>query len=661
MNFLESSGVESTPDIQDFRGPVLLGDVVDGPYCLDAQNVEFVDTGVQTRRGFGQAWNPSVAIIAMYNWLQSQYNRVIYLTSAGAVVARDLVTPANTYNLVTGLTAALGLSCVPAGFRIYMAFFKERSSNPGNPQTAYPVRIWDGTLNTGVPNVEIAFSPPMATTAVAINYTEPGAGVVTAGDHNFGFLILTWNGGTPPPSPWSAGSFVPTTVTAAGSTYLNVVVDPTANWPSYVQSVQLIMTTADNPDRYYIVPGSVAVIRDSSTPASFDVNVDDVTLQLYEEIIPGSGNDYFSVFQYDGTLSGPFGAMKLIGYGSRMTYIYEGLGPDLITSASYIAFSNPGMPQFATLAQNVLSLPEFRQCITGFVLGDVIYLLGPGWTYAFSDNGLTPVQWSQPRLVSGAIGSPFVNGVLSNPTRGYAWVADRSGLYFFTGSSYPVRPSSYFQGPDWQRINWLAEVDSMEILDDVENRIVMVKAPLDESDTANYWMVWDYTIGPTPETIRYCGLWFIDSFSPGGLAPVLNPTANSMEIWSARRTAGNVLRFKDWTEDDLYEDDGAGIDDLYTYGYFPKGVQTEVMDHMGADLRIRGNGTALLTANSLDDQNPQPMPSITLSSSPSRRYFRACNKQNEGVSYSISTGAVAGSYFVLTALRAFWRRFAWRT
>ncbi len=657
MNFLE--GTQSL-EITKFKGPILLGDVVDGPYCLQARNVEFVDDGVQTRRGFGLAWNPATAIYSAYNWLQSSFNRLLYLTSAGVVVSRDLVTIASSVNVISGLTAALGMTNAAAGFRIYMSFFKEQSTNPGNPAMAYPVKIWDGTLNTGVPNVETAFSPTMQAADVTIASAEPGAGFVTAGVHYAGFLILTWNGGTPPPAPYDSGVYTPTPLTATGGQSMQISLTPTTTWPSYVQSVQLVMTTVDNPSRFYILPQSVAVIRGSATPAVLDFNIDDVALQLYEEIIPGTSNDYFSNFQNNGG-GGPYNAIKILAYGSRMVYIYEAAGPDGFTHVTTIGISNPAQPQFVTAAQGVLNLPEFRQCNTGFVLGDVLYLLGPSWTYAFSDNGLAPTQWSQPRLVSGAIGTPFVNGVLSNPSRGYAWVADRSGLYFFTGSSFPIRPVSYFQAPDWQRINWLASVDSMEIVDDTENRLVFVKCALDSATTANYWLVWDYTNGPTPEAIKYCGPWSVADFSPGAIANVLNPATNSNEIWIARRTAGNVLRLQDWDESPLGEDyDGVGIDDLYTFGYFP-GVPTEVMDHYGGDFRIRGSGEASLTAYSLDAQNPVAMPVIPLDLTPSRRFFRAVTKQDEGASVAVTSGGVAGSYFILTALKWFWRPFAWRT
>lgn len=659
MNFLDSPGVSSM-EVKKFYGPKLLGDKVDGPYCLAAQNVEYVDNQVQTRRGFGAAWNPAAIIYSMYNWVQSTYNRLLYLTSAGAVISRDLVTPANTVTLVTGLTSAIGMNCVAAGYRVYMAFFKDRSTNPGNPQSAYVVKIWDGTIDTGTPNVETAFSPAMLPAAVTLAGSEPGAGFVTAGVHYFGFLITTYNGGTPPPSPLDA----PKAITAAGNKLLTITITPATTWPTYVRSVQLIATTVDNPNRFYIVgdaSASATVLRGTGVAATVSFNTDDVSLQLYEEILPGTANDYFSVFQSNGSsLEGPYGAMKILAYGSRMVYIYEGLGPDSTTVQTYIAISQPGLPQFVTLAQHVLNLPEFRQCITGFVLGDVLYLLGPGWTYAFSDNGLAPVQWSQPRLVSGAIGTPFINGVLSNPSRGYAWVADRSGLYFFTGSSFPIKPVSYLQSPDWQRIHWHGSADSMEILDDTENRLVMVKAALDSSSTANYWMVWDYTLGPDPDSVKYCGLWSIADFSPGALAVVLNPDVNSNEVWVSRRTSGNVLRQKDWSETDLYEDDGAGIDDLYAYGYFP-GMPTDVMDHLGGDFRLFGNGTASLTSYSLDGDNPVEMPSVPLEATPGRRFFRGVNKQSEGASVAITSGATAGSYFVLSALRWYWRKFGWRT
>ena len=354
------------------------------------------------------------------------------IAGVGTVISRDLVTPASTYVLLSGVTAS-GITCALSGFRLYFCFFKADTTNPSNPVGASAARVWDGTLTGGLPNVESIFQATLTSSQVTLSRTEPTSGSITAGTHYYGLIVTTWNGAELYPAPTNGGTFSPFLATSAGSKNVVITATPATTWPSWVNQLQLIMTTVDNPNRWYLVPqaegGVQSVSRNGAIAATFTLDFDDNTLQTFTEIIPGSQNDYFSLQQ---TSLQPH---HILEYGPRLVYIHQQLGPDSLSTVSAISISNPGKPQWVTLSSNILNLPGFRQANTGFVIGGVLYICGPDWTYAYSDNTLLPVQWSAPRLVSGSIGSPYVHGVTVNTVHGYAWIAHRSGLYWFAGAA----------------------------------------------------------------------------------------------------------------------------------------------------------------------------------------------------------------------------------
>src|SRR5580698_4089867 len=94
LNDLEAA--KTVTDATDFWGPNQIADEEDitPPLGISCQNVEYSESisMVKTRRGFKQAWNPAKIITTMYNWLQEQYNRIMYLSITDhAVFSRDLL------------------------------------------------------------------------------------------------------------------------------------------------------------------------------------------------------------------------------------------------------------------------------------------------------------------------------------------------------------------------------------------------------------------------------------------------------------------------------------------------------------------------------------------------------------------------------------------
>jgi hypothetical protein len=664
----------------NFFGPNQIVDEEDlsEPAAISSRNTGFNEGMVQVpRKGFDEVWNPAAKITTLYNWIQQQYNRLIYLNrTAGTVVSRDLATSTNTTVVAS---AAVAVAFAQAGYRLYMAFF---NATAGGVSQA---KVWDGTLTTGVPNIEAVFQRPLNTSDLTGSgnwgtFTEPLAGTVTAGEHFFALVITTWNGYQTAPGPLDSGStlLIPESFTSAGSKNLQLVINPATVWPSWVNTVQLAMTPVANPDRWFLVPQAVATVaRGTNFTVTYTVDLDDATLVGEATEIT---NTLFDLYHQATSGGGPTSPHFICGYGTRTVYLTRFVGPDGLSLIGTILISDPAKPQYIILGENDLNLPEGRDCLTAFVLGNTLYVCGPSWTYAISDNKQTPTNWGEWRLIDGAIGSPFIKGVQANPTAGYAWVADHNGLFYFTGSTFrnvggAAVPASYEQTPDWNRINFAAAQDTLEVIDDSRNRIVMVKCALDGATVATHILAWDYTNGTQIGQIKYCGPWCIGSYSTavsaptygvGALAVVQNQTTKIKEVWIARGdAAGNVKRQKsieagDATTTDpsaLYDDDNLGIDGAYNFLAVSQ-AQNGVQQQVGAHVRLRGMGQVNITARSLDQLNPIELAPISASDNsmtPGRRWLRTMNKQSECCSYEFDNGATVGAFFYLAVIQAYFK------
>lgn len=658
-------------DITSFSGPNLLIDEEDvrEPQCLAAKNIEFIDSQVRApRRGFTQVWNPDKILRVMYNWLQSNYNRLIYLNSDNQVISRDLSSGAESVFITA--VSAVGMAFAQAGYRLYMSFFDAAGFGTQSAE------VWDGTFTSGTPNVDPVFPPPPDVTVFSGGdnwgaFSEPGAGSVSPGKHYYALIFNTWNGYQMAPGPLDSLVFTPRSFVSAGAKNLQLTVSPSGNWPAILYSVQLAMTTAQNPNRWFLLPstngGGPTVFNPTrgfgSSSFTFTIDIDDVTLT-------GGGpteitNTLFNLY---------YGSTQphcILAYNNRNIYITRMAGFPVGSVVATIMVSNPFAPQYVTANLHFLNLPEFRDAVTGFVLGTVLFILGPSWTYAFTDNGQVPVKWAPPRLVSGAVGSTFIHGVSHNQDLGYAWVADHSGLYFFTGSVYPRVPASYWQTPDWNRINFNAPAGQMKVIEVVDDRLVLVKAPLDGATEANYIMAWDYTDGTDANKIKYCGLWSLAPFPGiGDIEIVQAYTTRIKQLWISRGDAnGQVVRRKTIEDGDatatnpapLYDDLTQGIDGSYEMlataplmrgGKAPTGPYMQI----GIEARLRGAGQINITGYSFDEGRETPLAPILaseISMRPGQRFVRLVDEQTEVMSYSFDNGAVANAFLYLAALRCY--------
>lgn len=657
-------------DLYNFVGANLLNQEEDvtAPECLANKNCMFNQNIVQTRNGFGQAFNPNKGIRSLYNWLQQQYNRLMYLNSDNEVIGKDLAGIIADATVLTGVAAA-GMFWVEAGYRLYMGFFD--STGYGYSQG----KVWDGTFITSTPAVDVLFQGTLRTTQLSGGaswgtFVASGSGSVTAGTHGFALVPTTYNGFQTAPGPIDSFLvFTPRLITTPAGQILTVTVTPSSTWPDWVDTVQLAMTTANNQNRWYLVPsdfggGPLVVGRGSGIAAIFTIDIDDVTLA-------GGGsteitNTLFDLFTTDTLTVFPH---CIFSCNNRNIYLTRTNGPGGVgTLVANLMISEQYQVQQVFTRTNILNLPEFKDALWGFALSSKIYVGGPSWTYEYQDNLQSPTQWAAAREVSGAIGSPFIQGVSVNQDKGYAWVGDRTGLYYYVGGgNYPVLPASWEQTPDWDRINFAANQNSFSILEIPGLRCVVVMAALDGATQATHFLVWDYTYGVTPDKIKYCGLWNVQDLDfIGAMAVVQSYPDKIKEFWiSHYGSTGDVKRLKSVAAGDatdsspsaLYDDETLGIDSSYrvlTVAHAAEGPQQQG----GCSLRVRGAGQINVNAYDFDGISPIPLAPILASENnmrPGQRFLRMADIQSEVGIYEVNNGAAPGAFFILSAIRSYFK------
>lgn len=646
-------------EVDDFPGPALLLDERPNKSALLARNVEYLPGQVATRAGFPRAFTSAsgaVAITTLYNWIQSGLNRLIYLWGGTDVNSRDLTTGVEDTILVGVPGTTKAMSNAQGGPRLFMAFY----DNMGNGTTQG--RVWDGLFTSGNAEVDKLFQRPLKpATEMTIGVVEGGIGNISQGLHNVAVIFTTRNGYTQQPSPSSGPGLTgvaPATITAVGGSQLTVTITPVGNWPAWLRAgminVQVIMTPVVNPSRYFFVPGATASVAGGfNAPVSIVVDIDDVTLQADTGLdVLGAG--YFDLLEMAFDDSGPFFPSVVLEFNNRLVYITQIFDSDLVQKVTIAYISDQYNYQSISADQSSISLPGFRQMVTGFPLGNVIYWLGPHWTYASADNTGKPVTWAPPQLVDGRIGTFSPRGVDVNVSKRIAWVADKSGLYPFTGY-YPLRPTSYYQTPDWNRINWaVAPAGMVQVKDHPPKTRVVVMVPLDGATTPTHLMTFDYTNGITPEEIKYSLDPIGGGYLPGAIEVTQNNSTKQTELWvSPTAATGIVLR----QAAGVFNDNGAGIDSRYQCRPSPD-PSPSPLRVIGAHFRAKGSGNLNVTSFPFDQNYSKVLGAIALAAAPGLEPFRFIDQQADSVSLLFDNGAVPDAYFILSRIRLYYNQWA---
>lgn len=625
--------------VTNFRGAWLRQDSIDVPpkYALYARNSEFNIFQVSKRTGFGEVWNPNEAITSLFNWIKNEDivstgGSSLYYYSATAGKLRrvgDLGTPSpqDVYTV-----SAYSAVCASGGSRLYVTFF--------NPSAFSPTPIGVGHLIVlAVFGAEVdadrAFLGPQTT---ALSITGAGSGNVTQGVHRIGYIITSRTGFAGKLSPVTGADSeydISSVLTADATDQSFTVTLDTSSWPTEANSVQLFMSPVDDLNRYFLIPGGSLGVSGGTLNFTVDVSDED----LYAIAAEAEVTDHLNLLTQDSSGNPPFSPFFVFEYGQRMGYM-EDTG-SIAGAVSTCWFSDPEDPQHLSADQHGVTLPGFRKMCAAFVIRNVCYILGPNWTYAVQATADVPVEWPAPALVDGQIGTLSPHGVTVNTAGGFAWVVSQRGLELFSAGAYGTRPMSYYQETDWKRINF-AQAHKIQIVDDSNNQQILVIVPLDGATTCTHILCFDYKHGLTPKDIDY-SIWDIDSFLPGAIGLVRNPTSYRMEPWLGRSSVGAVLRKNQRTDSDPFQDNGAAVVWQHRLGILPRAESAPGRQWTAQSIyaRVTGAGTLVPSVRSLDGVKEFTLRSIPLTSAPGLEYFRGVprgvNSEGFEVTFSEST------------------------
>jgi hypothetical protein len=597
---------------------------------LAGQNVQFFGDSVMKRFGHSSVFSPGNGVSMMVNWIfqygtpSTPHNFLAWFAPGVGVQIADLSANPPTATTIIADTTSASAFIMPFGSRLYVAFL---DSNGG------------GTAPGQVYGYGLGADPLFAATLTTVPVvTEVGSGDTTPGAKLIGFLIQTRNGYITRPAPAPGDQFTPVAHTSASG--IIVVTIPAITWPAYALNVVPIMSTTANPAQYFLVPSPYP-----GTLPFFPVNRSGTTImfiQVTDTYMTSVGIDATPYLtQLSQTVSGtaPIKPSMIFPYGQRVGYItLDSAG----VPVCYI--SDSSNPQSINAANNAVYLPGNLTQTLAYAIRGVLYMSGPHWTYSTSDANGFPANWSQPQLVDGAIGALGVACVSLNASQNFAWNADEAGLYLFTGGSFPERPISYYQKADWQRINF-AVPNAIQVVDDKTNQRVHVLAPIDGATTPNAILTWDYSLGPSPEQVKYAGVATISGYSLGAIAIVQNQTTKHLEKWIAPSNAAAIGRENNGSEANPYRDFGSSVDATYKTSLMPTGMAGRLMMHHAIRMRIRGRGTIAATAFGLDGTpvaGPFTIPSqfstpqsTTLTSAPGAEILQRFYAMSEYISLQV--------------------------
>lgn len=599
-----------------------------------SDNVEFLPGQVRTRLGFGVAFDADINMSALYNWISSLGNLLLwYQRSDNSVQLIDISTPVTT-QVIPGDLLGVSAYFSEAGARLFCTFYALDSTGASGARV---ISFVDPSFVQ-----DLAFLPPI--TYVPSDPSEPGSGSVTAGLHYFGYRIEYRSGFITRPSPDTGNgvpgpaTFDPLGFTTAGGANLSWTLNTA--WPAGAINVYAIMTPVANPAQFFFVPGAVEpVVGGTTMSITFDIDISD-------DLLFSTGVDVTnSIFFLTNTVTNvpPFFPSTVFTHGNRMCYVTT-VSDSNGNQTGAIYASNRGAYQEIAPDLSLIQLPGFKNIIAAISLDNVMYIFGPQWTYRTIDNGSDPDTWPTPGLVDARRGTLSVKGAVVSPAGTYAWVGvPGDGLYFFQGV-FPSLPVSYYQSDVWSRINWDVP-QTFDIKDDPQVKNVYVMVALDGATTPSHLLRWDYTNGFSPEAVNF-SMDFIQNYNIGCMEVVRNTLTGmpdgvpqKKELWVGPSDAAPILRRKSVEDDDPYLDNDFPIFANWESSLFPRqGTRGEVYQHAGGEYRIKGDGKTDITIYTLDHSQSFECLQVDLEEAPGKIIHRSFSLISEGVSHLITQG-----------------------
>jgi hypothetical protein len=359
-----------------------------------AQNIRFAPGVAKCRPGTSLSLMVAGKVPEIFNWISPLgENLVLYYNSADIRLLRQ--SDASERALEASLTMSAP-SFADLGNRVYFCGYD--TSGDGTIQA----RVWDGTYTGGLfPDADICFRKPITLGDTSAG-VDDGAGLCTIGTHLLGVVYQSRSGFAGKPTIATANATpLSVTLTEDQRAISFTAVIPSAELTDTGPDAALyaIITRADNPYKWYWVPGAMVMVNPANTgvdfTASFSISISDESLAADAE----SADEQFNLLTQAADGTGPFNPSFVVAYGKRMVY---GAGTKVYASDIDDA-------QHITEEFHVVQHPGRRKIGYSFPLGNStdLFLTGDKWTGRVTDNGDQPATWAQPAMISDSIGAPF--------------------------------------------------------------------------------------------------------------------------------------------------------------------------------------------------------------------------------------------------------------
>lgn len=591
-----------------------------------SNNVRFRPGECFSREGTSIRATVAGKVTSMYNWITSGFNRVLF-TESGTAIRKVNVPDSVVSDLFTGLPAFRAMSVAEAGTRAYIALFD------ANCLGVTQARVTDGASAN-----DVAFAPPLVFTSSSA--VDSGPGLCTAGTHLIGFVCQSRTGFNGKPSPAPADVFTPISITlAAGKRTIQVQI--TLNTPASAgldSAIYVIMTRADNANKWFYVPGVFAVLPPSTAGwvQNFPpISITDEDMANRAEL----ADKQFDILSQTVGGTGPFNPSVVLAYRHRVVYIAD--------NKAYISEIDDA--QALSEDQHVKQTPGLKRIVTAFPYGQSLYLVGDKWLAQTADNGDLPVLWSQPQELSG-IGTTAPLGVDWRTAGGYVWMACEDGLRLFRGTFDPIPITYLFEG--WGNINWAAAY-CIHVVDDIVNRKCYVAIPAGAATEPTHLITVDYTAGLAYDKVDIS----LDNFDFGlfsSICAVKEVASARTVLWLGPDEAGSILFLNEAT----HNDNGAAIQAVWESGYLRRqSGENDLPSHFirvgNASLGVVGNGILNHTWYGVDRTMSVVPAALVLSATPGRDLFTKFDLHpTENFSLRIETNAV-NHFFRLTGITAY--------
>lgn len=644
--------------LEDFNGQWNYVEASDIPPSQSqlAKNVEFRPGQVRTASGFGQAFNPAKKIPASYFWYEGAVagpiNNYVFANTTDNKISTYNTISAATTDIKTSLTNLASALFVHSGNRIYVQPLPASVNGAVVNNGSFQGFVWDQTLSSSLTGNELFHRPLKQSEITSIVVSQPSSGISTVGTKKFGMVFVTQEGYTTYPLTDNSGNPYYTSSTLVASKNIQIVITPASNWPNWIKKLQILMAPTANLNQFYLVPNTlVDVPYGTSTAVTVTFDISDLVLRGTQGAEATKADDYLDLLHQNTSGVAPFYPKLMVKWGDRMVYGANYGGIDTLF------VSEPGFPQWVSANQHVLTLPGNQTLGAIGVMGKVLYASGPGWTYAWTDNGDRPSTFAPPKAIGEGIGTNAPLGLSQDNDLGFMVVAGPAGAFICRGWEFDNLPLSYNQSDKWDLIDWNKPLEIKVTLHPTR-REIWIRVML--TDGGVEFFVWDYSAGLGAFKSKFYTRTF-SSFVPAHQTLVLHPTERVWELWvSTSSTAGKVLRQKSFSAGDatlanptaLWDDDSVGIDSQYQTGLMPPNNSNKVFTHLGGMFRLLGVGTAGLYAINMDSVATQAMSDVTLAVAPGRKYLRLLPvpAQCESISYKVTNKSTVGSGFILSSI-----------